>query len=354
MKKLHIAASSEYDVLICGGLLNAAGGYFAEAVGYGGKVAIIAGEQVTALYADALGTALRSAGYEVHTFSFPGGEGCKNLATYEHILRFLSDNHFTRSDTVAALGGGTTGDLAGFAAATYRRGMKLIQLPTTLLAAVDSSVGGKTAVNLDSGKNQVGCFYQPHLVLCDTTTFATLPERELKSGMGEIVKYGVLGGEELFSLIERGSNGIKDEELIARCVEIKRGYVTADEFDAGARMLLNFGHTVAHAIEKCSDYTVPHGFAVAAGMAIIARAASTRGICDASLPARLCAVLERLGLPTATDIPADALCAAALSDKKLSGGQLRLIVPEAIGRCRVQPIAPETLVDWLYDGGVPC
>ena len=353
MKKVHIAASSEYDVIIGAGLCREAGAHFAEAVGCGGSVAIIAGAQVAALYAEALSEALRGAGYAVQVFTYPGGEAHKTLATYEEILRFLSEKRMTRGDTVAALGGGTTGDLAGFAAATYQRGMKLVQLPTTYLAAVDSSVGGKTAVNLDAGKNQVGCFYQPRLVLCDTDFFATLPERERVSGMGEIVKYGVLGGEELFSLIENGSAAV-DDALIARCVEIKSEYVAADEFDTGARMLLNFGHTVGHAIEKCSDYAVPHGHAVAAGMAIISRAAAARGICGADVPARLAAALERHALPISTDIPAEELCRAALSDKKLSGGQLRLIVPEGIGKCRVEPVAPGALGEWLRDGGVPC
>ncbi len=354
MKRVHIAASSEYDVVIGAGLFREAGAHFAEAVGRGGSVAIIAGAQVAAIYAEPLADALRGAGYAVHVFTYPGGEGRKTLATYEEILRFLSEKRMTRGDTVAALGGGTTGDVAGFAAATYQRGMKLVQLPTTYLAAVDSSVGGKTAVNLDAGKNQVGCFYQPRLVLCDTDAFATLPERERVSGMGEIVKYGVLGGEALFALVENADSAAVDEALIARCVGIKSRYVAADEFDTGARMLLNFGHTVGHAIEKCSAYTVPHGHAVAAGMAIISRAAAARGICGASLPARLAAALERHGLPTGTDIPAASLCRAALSDKKLSAGRLRLIVPEEMGKCRVEEIAPEALVDWLNAGGVPC
>ncbi len=354
MKRVHIAASSEYDVVIGAGLFREAGAHFAEAVGRGGSVAIIAGPQVAAIYAEGLSEALRGAGYAVHVFTYPGGEARKTLATYEEILRFLSEKRMTRADTVAALGGGTTGDVAGFAAATYQRGMKLVQLPTTILAAVDSSVGGKTAVNLDAGKNQVGCFYQPRLVLCDTKAFVTLPERERVSGMGEVVKYGVLGGEELFSLVENADSSTVDEALIDRCVGIKSRYVAADEFDTGARMLLNFGHTVGHAIEKCSAYAVPHGHAVAAGMAIISRAASARGICGATLPARLAAALDKHGLPTGTDIPAEALCRAALSDKKLSGGQLRLIVPEEIGKCRVEEIAPEALSEWLKDGGVPC
>lgn len=352
METVHITASREYDVHLGAQLLPRVGELFKAAVGEGRRVALIAGERVMALYGERVRAYLCAAGYEVHCMSCPGGEKNKTLATYEQILRFLSERRFERSDVLAALGGGTTGDVAGFAAATYRRGMRLVQLPTTLLAAVDSSVGGKTAVNLDAGKNQVGCFYQPELVVCDTSVFATLPEREVKSGMGEVIKYGMLADEALFAMLERADATLPDERVIARCVEIKGGFVAGDEFDTGRRMLLNFGHTVGHAIEKCSDYILPHGCAVAAGMAIVTRAAATRGICPAKTARRLEKLLGKYALPTAADYSAVQLCAAALSDKKLSGGRLNLIVPERVGGCRIENIAPSELGAWLADGGV--
>lgn len=351
MKTVHISVSREYDVHIGEGLLSSAGELFKTGVGEGCSVAIAAGEHVNALYGERLGAALGAAGYKVHYFTYPGGEGYKTLATYEKLLAFLSERHFCRSDVVAALGGGTTGDLAGFAAATYQRGIGFVQVPTTLLAAVDSSVGGKTALNLPTGKNQVGCFYQPRLVLCDTATLSTLTATEIKSGMGEIVKYAMLSGEGLFEALEREGEACVNENTVGECVKIKSAYVAEDEFDTGRRMLLNLGHTIGHAIEKCSAYTVPHGYAVSAGAAMITRAASVRGICADGVSHRLDALLTALGLPTGSDYAAEELYNAALSDKKLNGGKLKLIVPEKIGQCRIEPIAPEELLKWLKAGG---
>lgn len=219
------------------------------------------------LYAARLEASLTRAGFRVVTFTYPGGEHCKTLATYTALLDFLAAHRLSRSDLIVALGGGVTGDLAGFAAATYQRGIPFVQVPTTLLAAVDSSVGGKTAVNLDSGKNQVGCFYQPSLVLCDPDTLRTLPPEEYRNGCAEVIKYAVLRSAPFFDELRAQPVSAQVGHVIATCVGMKRDLVVADEFDRGSRQLLNLGHTFGHAVEACSGYTVPHGCGVAIGMA---------------------------------------------------------------------------------------
>ena len=225
-------------------------------------------------------------------------------------------------------------------------------MPTTLLAAVDSSVGGKTAVNLDSGKNQVGCFYQPSLVLCDPDTLRTLPPEEYRNGCAEVIKYAVLRSAPFFSELRAAPVSAQVEHVIATCVSMKRDLVAADEFDRGSRQLLNLGHSFGHAVEKCSDYAVPHGCGVAIGMAIIARAAAKRGICTEDTCAQIIALLRQYGLPTGTDFTCDALTDAARSDKKIADGKLHLIVPERIGHCRIETIPATDIRAWLADGGV--
>ena len=258
----------------------------------------------------------------------------------------------SRSDIAAALGGGVTGDLTGFAAATYRRGMDYIQLPTTLLAAVDSSVGGKTAINLRAGKNQLGCFHQPAAVICDTDTFSTLPEREVRSGSAEIIKYGVIGDEGFFESLGEEPISARYEAVVERCVSMKRDFVARDEFDRGDRRYLNFGHTIGHAAERCSGYTLPHGYAVAMGMAAISRAAESFGISEKGTAERIEKMLKRYGLPTEIDFARDDMLDAMLSDKKSDGSSVALIVPERIGRCRIENAGAAELCEWLKAGGI--
>lgn len=352
MKKIHVAASREYDVLIERGILDAAGEETVRCAPRACLAAVIAGERVFSIYGARLCAALERAGLELAVFTYPGGEGCKTLETYEAILNFLAQRRFGRSDAVVALGGGVTGDMAGFAAATYQRGTALVQIPTTLLAMVDSSVGGKTAVNLGSGKNQVGCFYQPYAVLCDPDTLDTLPEAEYKNGCAEVIKYGVLGSEGFFEELKATPAAGQAEHVIETCVTMKRDIVAADEFDTGKRMLLNLGHTVGHAVEKCSGYEISHGCAVAIGMAVIARAAAKRGICTADTAARITDILKAYGLPVETEFTAEALYGAMLADKKISGASVRLIVPEGIGHCRIETVPAAEMREWLRDGGI--
>jgi 3-dehydroquinate synthase len=283
-------------------------------------------------------------GFSSVHFVFPAGETYKNADTFLNLLNFLAENHITRTDLIIALGGGVVGDLAGFAAATYLRGIPYIQVPTTLLAAVDSSVGGKTAIDLPAGKNLVGAFYQPVLVLCDTDCLNTLPEDIFRDGCAEVIKYGVLYDPALFSYLAETGMAFDREAVIARCVELKRDVVAEDEFDTGARMKLNLGHTVGHGIEAASHFSVSHGKAVAIGMAIVARASKCL---DAD---RIIACLERFCLPATTDISVDEISRHALSDKKRSGGTVKLILPEAIGDCAIVPTPVEELKSFIQEG----
>ena len=343
MKTIQVAASTNYEVKIGAGLLETLGAECAK-VCKAGKAAIVSDSNVWPHYGAAAESSLRNAGMEVVHFVFPAGEESKNGSVYLELLNFLAQNGMTRSDCLIALGGGVVGDMTGFAAATYLRGVAYVQVPTTLLAAVDSSVGGKTAIDLPAGKNLCGAFYQPKLVLCDIDTLNTLPEDIFRDGCAEVIKYGVLYDPQLFSYLAETGMAFDREAVIARCVELKRDVVAEDEFDTGARMKLNLGHTVGHGIEAASHFSVSHGKAVAIGMAIVSRASKCL---DAD---RIIACLERLGLPATTDISVDEISYHALSDKKRSGGTVKLILPEAIGDCAIVPTPVEELKSFIQEG----
>ena len=251
----------------------------------------------------------------------------------------------TRADAIVALGGGVPGDVAGFAAAVYARGIRFVQVPTTLLAAVDSSVGGKTAVDLRAGKNLAACFHQPSLVVTDTEILRALPAGLRSDGAAEIIKYGVLADPELFARMCRLDWADGLDEIVARSVAIKRDFVRADEFDNGARPDAHLGHTFGHAIEKCSGFSVTHGQGVAVGMALAAGAAGEPALCAAILAAN-----RNCGLPTSCPYPAEALARAALSDKKRAGDRIALILPERVGKCRVETIGVSDLEDAFRRG----
>jgi len=241
------------------------------------------------------------------------------------------------------LGGGVTGDLTGFAAATYLRGIPFVQIPTTLLAMVDSSVGGKTAVDLPMGKNLAGAFWQPSLVICDCGAFDTLPAENLRDGVAEIIKYGVIADRCLFDLMSSNTieSLLKDnlfEQIIKKCVIIKGGIVASDERDRGKRQILNFGHTIGHAIEKLSEYKISHGHAIALGMLFISRAGARSGISPASGSDEIEQVLRRYDFPLSSGFSADEIYKAALTDKKMSGDSIVIIVPDGIGACKAVKI----------------
>ena len=338
MTTIEVAASKTYCVQIGAGLLSELGARIA-ALGGVRKVCIVSDSNIWPLYGAAADASLHMAGLETCTFVFPAGEASKNGETFLELLNFLAENRLSRNDVLVALGGGVVGDLTGFAAACYLRGIRFIQVPTTLLAAVDSSVGGKTAIDLGTGKNLAGAFWQPSLVLCDVNALATLPAEIFRDGCAEVIKTAILFDEPLFMELVRDGLGFDWERVIARCVSHKRDIVAADEFDRGQRNLLNLGHTFGHAVEALSNFTLSHGKAVAIGTAMAARAAAARGICDQGTATRIMWLLERFGLPIFTEFSAAELAAAALSDKKRSGDTVNLILPERIGGCVIHPVS---------------
>jgi len=349
MNTVHVNASRSYDVLIGSGLLDTLGSYVAP-MKKANKVCIVSETNVWALYGARAKESLEDAGLEVTEFVFPAGEQFKNAAIYLDLLYYLADNQITRTDLIIALGGGVVGDLAGFAAATYMRGIPFIQIPTTLLAMVDSSVGGKTAIDLPVGKNLVGAFYQPVLVLCDTDCLNTLPEEVLRDGCAEVIKYGVLYDPALFDHLSECGLGFDREMVITRCVELKRDVVAEDEFDTGARMKLNLGHTIGHGAEAQSHFEISHGKGVAIGMAIVSRAGAACGICECSAKDAILDILCKFGLPVSCAYSAESLYRAALSDKKRSGGMVNLIIPERIGFCRIEPTPVEKIQSFIEAG----
>lgn len=349
MNIVKINASTAYEVKIGAGLLSKLGTEVC-AVTKKGIAAIISDSNVWPLYGAMAQKSLESAGYSVISYVFPTGESNKNGSTYLSLLNFLAENHVSRSDCLIALGGGVVGDLTGFAAATYLRGISYIQVPTTLLAAVDSSVGGKTAIDLEVGKNLVGAFYQPKLVLCDTDTLNSLPAEIFRDGCAEVIKYGVLYDPQLFAHLMKKSLDFDRDAVITRCVELKRDVVAEDEFDTGSRMKLNLGHTIGHGVEAKSNFTISHGQAVAIGMAIVSRASAKLQICTGETAAAIENILQQFGLPTVADYTAQQLFDCALSDKKRSGGTVNLIVPEEIGQCTIRPTPIEELKSFIEAG----
>ncbi len=332
MKTITVHASHTYDVLIGRGLLSEVGTRSA-ALGGGRNAAIVSDSEVAPLYLETVRRSLESAGFSVVTEQIiPAGEQSKNFTRLGELLEAFAASHLTRSDTVFALGGGVVGDLAGFAAAIYLRGVRCVQIPTSLLAMVDSSVGGKTAVDLQAGKNLAGAFLQPAAVFCDSDVLDTLPEAFLTDGSAEVAKYAILMGDPLLSLLK---DGVKAhlEDVLSLCIDCKRALVEEDEFDRGSRMLLNLGHTVGHAIERRSAFEIPHGRAVAMGCAAAADLALRLGVCAPELPEQVRGLLRTLGLPTEVPYPADELCGAMLSDKKRDGDTIRFVLPVRMGEC---------------------
>lgn len=343
MRTVTVTASKTYDIKIGSGLLATIGAETA-ALGKATKVCVVSDDQVFPLYGAKVSQQLNQAGFAVHSFVFPAGEASKNGTTYLTLLNELATMGLTRSDLIVALGGGVVGDLAGFAAATFLRGIRFIQVPTSLLAAVDSSVGGKTAIDLPAGKNLAGAFCQPDLVLCDTDVLNSLPDTIFRDGCAEVIKYGILYDPQLFSYLEETGISFDREKVIARCVELKRDAVVADEFDTGERMKLNLGHTIGHGVEAKSHFAISHGAAVAIGTAIVSRASHCP---DAD---RIIALLEKFELPTSTDYSAEELYTYTLSDKKRAGNTVKLIVPETIGSCTIVPTPVSQLKSFIQAG----
>lgn len=342
MEIIKVNASKEYEVVIGSGILPELGERCASLLGKG-RAVIVTDSNVKEYWLDETKKSLQLAGIQTSVFVFPAGEESKSKETLFELIEFMAENRLTRSDFAVALGGGVTGDMTGLAASLYLRGIPFVQVPTTLLAAVDSSVGGKTAVNLKAGKNLMGAFYQPELVLCDTRTLDTLSDEIFADGMAEVIKYGVIFDRELFDRVKSGDVKSDIEKIIARCVELKRDVVARDEFDKGDRQLLNFGHTMAHSIEKCSNFEISHGSAVAIGMVIAAKASAKLGWSDEDCTAEIINANKNNNLPTECGFAPNDLADVALSDKKRTGGTINFVVPEVMGRCVLKKIPVETL-----------
>lgn len=349
MNTVTVNTSSPYCVHIGHGLLPHAGSMIA-ALGLSGKAAILSDSNVWPLYGELLSNSLKKAGFECCYYFFDAGEERKNGATYLQILNFLAQNQLTRSDVLIALGGGVVGDMAGFAASTYLRGIRYVQIPTSLLAMVDSSVGGKTAIDLDAGKNLAGTFYQPSLVVCDPQVLDTLSEDVFRDGCAEVIKYAVLFDPDLFSHLKQFGMSFLREDVITKCICHKKDIVCQDEFDKGQRQLLNLGHTIGHAIERCSNYHISHGYAVAAGIQIIAKACTSTGDFSDDDYDSLLSLLREFNFPVFTEFSCEELFCAACNDKKRSGNSLTLVLPLTIGKCTLKEIPLEMLKSYIQAG----
>ena len=348
-KRLHINVGESYDVLIGQGLLEKSGQLIRDV--FSPRSCVIVSEtNVAPLYLKTVRESCEEAGFTVSTFTFPAGEEHKTLETFGSILNALAEAHLTRKDLVIALGGGVCGDIAGFAAGCYMRGISFIQIPTTVLSMVDSSVGGKCAADLPQGKNLVGVFHQPSLVICDMNTLSTLSRKVFSDGCAEAIKTGILNGGELFDLLMEEPENRQMAPIIGRCIAYKGMIVERDEKEMGERKLLNLGHTAGHAIEKCSGYTISHGQAVAIGTAMMCRAADKLAWSNEPLSDEVEELLDRYGLPLITDFEPEELAEAALSDKKRSGKLTTIIMPEAIGHCTMREVTKEQLLD-IFEAG---
>ena len=343
MKKLTVNVGKGYDIYIENNILNNAGEYI-RSVSRAKKACIVSDSNVYPIYGEVLKKQLENAGFEAISFVFEAGEASKKTATVIQIVEFLAENELTRNDLVVALGGGVCGDMAGFAAAIYLRGIDFVQIPTSLLAQVDSSVGGKTAVDLPQGKNLCGAFHQPVLVLIDPKTLDTLDPHFFSDGMAEAIKMGCIKSEGLFEKIE--NNNARDiiDEIIFECVSLKAGVVERDEKEHGERALLNFGHTAGHAIEKLHRFeTISHGEAVGIGMVIISLAGEQNGLTEKGTANRIAAVLKKYDLMTEDDNSLADIVEAMNADKKRTGSSIKFIFIQKIGEGYIYPIGNENI-----------
>ncbi len=321
---------SGYDIMLGAGLLQEAPALLHER-NLVGDVVIVSDENVAPHWSGPLLDAFAQSGGRATLVTLPAGEAHKNLASIARLYDEFLAAGLDRSGIVIALGGGVVGDMTGFAAATYLRGVRFVQIPTSLLAMVDSSVGGKTGVDLPQGKNLVGAFKQPELVIIDPDLLSTLPPDEFRNGLGEVIKHGIIADARLFAQLE-GDGPASLESMIARALRVKIGVVQRDPFEQGERAHLNLGHTFGHAIEQVSGYTIPHGQGVGLGLIAAARLAAARGLCAPDIPQRVQDVVMRMGLPTQlTGYDPAAIVAAMITDKKRKGGRVRFVLPRAIG-----------------------
>ncbi len=344
-----------YPIYVGAGCLGDLGPRLVE-TGRGKRVAVVTNSTVANIYLEAVMRTLTGCGFDPAAIQIPDGEEHKNLAWLAFVYDRLIDAGVDRGGAAIALGGGVVGDLTGFAAATYLRGIDLVQVPTTLLAQIDSSIGGKTGINHPAGKNLLGAFKQPRFVLADVECLRTLPRREYAAGLAEVIKTGAILDAELFAFLEAELPGILQQErdllvrVVRRCCQLKALVVAEDETEGGYRAILNFGHTLGHAIESLTEYTtLLHGEAVAIGMVAAARISQRLGFCDGTTVRRLTALVDRCGLPTEipSDLGRDALALAMRTDKKALGGAIKFVCLEGIGTTRFERLGCEDIVRYI-------
>lgn len=343
MKKLTVNVGKGYDIFIEKGLLDNCGEYVKN-VSSAQKIVLISDTNVYPIYGNKVTASLEAQGYQVFHYVFEAGEQSKVMSTVLSMVEFMAQNQLTRKDLVVALGGGVCGDMAGFAAAIYLRGIDFVQIPTSLLAQVDSSVGGKTAVDLPQGKNLCGAFHQPCLVLIDPDVLDTLTPHFFADGMAEVIKTACIKSASLFDKLE--DENAKDiiEDIIFECVSIKAGVVERDEKEQGERALLNFGHTAGHAIEKLHNFTtISHGEAVGIGMVLITKACEENGVTEKGTCQRISAVLQKNNLKIADENSLTDIIEAMNADKKRTGKSINFAVLTAIGDSYIKPIANEDI-----------
>ena len=347
MRTVHVETGNPYDIFIERGIIENCGEYVRK-LSNAQKVTVITDTNVAPLYQWKVLNSLVKEGFQVTTHMFKAGEESKTLSTIAEMYNTLADFKMTRKDLVLALGGGVTGDMAGFAAATYLRGIDFIQVPTSLLAQVDSSVGGKTGVDLPHGKNLVGAFHQPIAVLIDPDTLNTLPDAYICDGMAEVIKYGCIKDAEFFENLENENALDHIEDVIEKCVSIKRDVVSRDERESGERMLLNFGHTLGHSIEKIYNFKgISHGMAVAIGMVLIARSGEKQGITEIGTTEKIIALCKKYGLPTSDKATFAEMAESAKGDKKTAGGSINLVMLSKIGDSFTRKIELDKLEEFI-------
>ncbi len=345
MKKINVL--NKYDIVIERGLIADCGNKIREASD-AKTAAIVSDDFVAPIFLDTVTKSLEKAGFSVCSFIFPHGEENKNINTVMKMVEFFAENALTRTDIAVALGGGVCGDMCGFAAAIYLRGISFVQIPTSLLAQVDSSVGGKTGCDLAVGKNLVGAFHHPSLVLIDPDTLSTLPEKYMADGMGEVIKTGCIRSVELFEKLEKGEKYENIDEIICECVKIKAKIVENDFTEKGERMLLNFGHTVGHAVEKLENFCgISHGMAVGVGMVMITKAAEKDGLCEIGTADRIVKLLEKYGMPTETEHSEKDIAVVSMSDKKRRASTINIVILKKIGDSFVHPTECDKFEEFL-------
>ena len=350
MKSIRVQAQNgTYDVIIDRGLLSRVGTLLSERI-ESRRALLVCDDTTAALYSGTVTASLEAAGFDIATFIFPHGEANKRWNMVGDMLEKAASANLNRNDFFIALGGGVCGDMTGFAAAVYLRGVPFVQIPTTLLAAVDASVGGKTGVDLGTGKNLAGAFHQPACVLFDPDVIATLPSAQIDEGKAEIIKHAVLAGGRLYEIALGGALLDDMEEVVALNVEIKRSYVQADPFDTGCRQLLNFGHTIGHAIEKCSGYTIPHGQAVAMGMVAETKSFIKFYNEKSEILEIIKSILKKNSIKFDIPYTAQELTQAAIHDKKMASGNLNIIAPLGIGNCQIRSIPVSRLEEYIEEG----